>query len=235
MISEQKVVIFQPQSVMKMTPLHFACLALPSRQSNESKDDISAKMIELLLKNVKKSNTGHTTIEMSQPISQNKIEPDTTGRISTYVNRTNASGQTALCRAAEKGLVESVKQLLEYWSPDDERQKLEIESAVKSNNREILKAILEKIGWEKQPQILHLACKYNNNQEVAACKDSMDTANVTGHDNITGLITERLQTAIDQTDDNGYTPLLVAAHFGHYECVKYLSEKLSAKKTNEGE
>jgi ankyrin repeat protein len=63
----------------------------------------------------------------------------------------------------------------------------------------------------------------------------MDMANVTGYDNITGLIAERLQTAIYQTDENGYTPLLVAAHFGYYECVKYLSEKLSAKKTNGGE
>jgi ankyrin repeat protein len=192
-------------------------------------------MIELLLRNVTKSNTNHTIIAMSKFSGQNKIEPDTTDESSLYVNRTNASGQTALCRAAEKGLVKSVKQLLVHWSSDDERQKLEIESAVKSNNGEILTAILEKIGWEKQPQILHLACKYNNNRKVAACTDSMDMANVTGCDNITGLIAERLQTAINQTDDNGYTPLLVAAHFGHYECVKYLSEKLSAKKTNGGE
>jgi ankyrin repeat protein len=198
MISEQKVVIFQTQSVMKLTPLHFACLALPSRQ-------------------------------------QNKIEPDTTDEISLYVNRTNASGKTALCIAAEQGRVESVKRLLVHWSPDDERQKLEIESAVKLNNREILTAILDKIGLEKQPQILHLACKYNKNRDVAACKDSMDITNITGCDNITGSIAERLQSAIYQTDEKGYTPLLVAAHFGHYKCVKYLSEKLSAKKTNEGE
>jgi ankyrin repeat protein len=137
--------------------------------------------------------------------------------------------------AAERGLVKSVKQLLKYYSPNGEHWKLQIESAIKSNNREIFTAIMDKIGWDKPSQILHLACKYNSNREVAACKDSMDIANVTGCDNITALIAEWSQNAIYQTDDKGYTPLLVAAHFGHYKCVKYLSEKLSAKKTNIGE
>jgi ankyrin repeat protein len=146
---------------------------------------------------------------------------------------TNSSGQTALCLAAQRGLVKSVKRLLVHWSPDDENWKLEIESAIKSNkleifedvlqkttsnNLEILKDVLQKIKLKKPYRFLHLACKYNNNREVDANKSGMDI------DNVTKFIFEFSPEEIYQANDEGYTPLLIAAHFGYYNCVKYLCE-----------
>jgi ankyrin repeat protein len=213
---------------MKSTPLHFACYARPPPESTESPDDTCDKMIEILLGNCDKSSNSHTSVPIPKVSSQNKNWVDKTDTIRNYVNMTNSSGQTALCLAAQQGLVKSVNRLLVHWSRNDENLKFEIESAIKSNNLEILKAVLEKIKPDKPSQLLHLTCKYNNNREVDADKSGRDI------DNVTGFIFEFSPEEIYQANDEGYTPLLIAAHFGHYNCVKYLC-KVSEKIPNAGE
>ncbi|CAF3844759.1 unnamed protein product [Adineta steineri] len=133
-----------------------------------------------------------------------------------YVNMQDADGKTALCRAAEKNHVEAIKLLLSQV--DNDQWETTLVSAVKSGNCTILNLILNACRHYSSLNIpiLHLACKLNNGRQIVE-RSSTD------EDCITAFLVENLHlNTLSDYNEEGYTPVLLAAHFGFIDCVKYL-------------
>jgi ankyrin repeat protein len=141
-----------------------------------------------------------------------------------YANLQDANGKTALCRAAEKNHIQSVKLLLLHV--DNDQWETTLVSAVKSGNRVILNIILDACNHQLilNIPILHLACKLNNGRRIAEQPFMMTEAIVsTDEDYITAYLVENLHLNIlSDYNKEGYTPILLAARFGFVDCVKYL-------------
>jgi ankyrin repeat protein len=136
----------------------------------------------------------------------------------------NSNEKTALCRAAEKNHVEAVKLLL--FHVDKDQWETTLVSAVKSCNVTILNIILDacKRHLSLNIPILHLACKLNNGRRVSQQPLMMTEALVSiDEDYITAYLVENLNlNIVSDYNKEGYTPILLATHFGFVDCVKYL-------------
>lgn len=120
------------------------------------------------------------------------------------VNMFDADGKTALCRAIEKNYFKTVNFLLRY--ADTTQWETVLVSAVKSGNRAILITVLEVYNEYSSLHIplLHLACKLNQSQIIEY------------------LVEDLHLNTLSNYNREGYTPVLLAAHFGHIDSVKYL-------------
>ncbi|CAF0917111.1 unnamed protein product [Didymodactylos carnosus] len=218
-------------SKLNATPLHFACFS--SRG-----DDECLKMIKLLFDGAKRkdyivddgptpSRTFYVVIpvDLQKQAEHEQIRQDKKQRnLDQYVNMRNSDEQTALTIVTNRGFAECVKELIKLTNESN----LSMESAIKSNNIAILDKYLEKYENSQQAlggsgihrlvnvnqksclYLLHLACKYNNDDILAhICKKDE--------------LKEKPE-QLSVKDDNGYTPVLVAAKYGNNKCIKYLIE-----------
>ncbi|CAF1619360.1 unnamed protein product, partial [Didymodactylos carnosus] len=142
--------------------------------------------------------------------------------LNQYVNIKNSDGRTALTIVTKRDFLKCVIRLIELTDVSN----LSIESAIESKNPEILDKYLEKYKDSQQElgdsgihqsdnvnqksclYLLHLACRYNNEvllTYICERKEKPDQLSV--------------------KDNNGYTPILVAAKYGNDKCIKYLVEQ----------
>lgn len=103
---------------------------------------------------------------------------------------------------------------------ENDQWKATIVSAIKSGNCQIVSPILAACTHHTSLDIpiLHLACKLNNGRPVVK-----RPAMTIDEDHITSFLVENLH--LNVTSDynkEGYTPVLLAAHFGFVYCIKYL-------------
>lgn len=142
-----------------------------------------------------------------------------------YVNMTNASGKFALCLAAENGGTQAMKLLMEYSTPDASQRLLALQCAVTSNRPEILEALINSFHSNKPSKfkrLIHLVIAQNKNRS----KPSVDTTkDVDDIDKITPYIITTYNSSDDDYDENGFTPLLLAAKCGNFNCFKLLLDK----------
>ncbi|CAF1175086.1 unnamed protein product, partial [Didymodactylos carnosus] len=132
-----------------------------------------------------------------------------------YLDIQDKNGNTALCLAAEHGCEETVKFLLESNAKHDIQGKelyQPIHLASKNGNIKILDMLLKANYETPHPKTknketpLHVACQFNR----------------------TGAVQYLIQTLkqrkglIEHLDDKDYTPLLTAAYYDHYDCVRTL-------------
>lgn len=141
------------------------------------------------------------------------------------MNIYDGEGKTALCRAAENNHTETVTFLLPYV--DDGQWETTLVSAVKSGHRTILTTILEAYHLHSclNIPILHLACKLNHGRQILAEHSSTKTESISSidQDQIIPFLVESLHlNTISNYNTEGYTPVLLAAHFGYVDCVEYL-------------
>lgn len=134
----------------------------------------------------------------------------------------DADGKTALCRAAEKNHIKAMKLLLSHV--DIDQLETSLVSAVKSGNCTILNIILDACNRHSSINvpILHLACKLNNDRRIA---ENLETEVIpsTDEDHITSFLVKNLHlNTLSNYNNEGYTPVLLATHFGFVNCVKYL-------------
>ena len=136
----------------------------------------------------------------------------------------DADGKTALCRAVEKNHIEAIKLLLPY--ADNDLWETTLVSAVKSGQCTSLKMILDTCNSDASIKIpiLHLACKLNCCRRIAEpLSITTDSLVCTEEDRITTFLVENLHlNVLSDYNEEGYTPILLAAHFGFPDYVKYL-------------
>ena len=137
----------------------------------------------------------------------------------------DGEGKTALCRAAENNHIETVIFLLPYV--DSSQWETTLVSAVKSGHRTILTTILEAYHLHSclNIPILHLACKLNHGRRILVEQSPTKTELIpsTDQDQVISFLVECLHlNTISNYNKEGYTPVLLAAHFGDLDCVEYL-------------
>jgi hypothetical protein len=107
---------------------------------------------------------------------------------------------------------------------DNDQLETALVSSVKSGNCTILHLILDGCNSHLSFNIpiLHLACKLNNGRRIVKLQSTNASA-ATDEDHITAYLVENLNLNIVSNYNNeGYTPILLAAHFRFLSCVKYL-------------
>ncbi|CAF0981259.1 unnamed protein product [Didymodactylos carnosus] len=220
-LNEQEESLINARDAQNGTSLHFVCRFVDT----DAQNNVSENIVQLLIDSgaqvdaVDKNYCTPLHYCLQQQLNNSINMKSAT--VQEYIEMQDKNNNTALCLAAEHGCEETVKILLKNKAQRNARGKefyQPIHLAAKSGNVRVLEILLDDASMNVQKLSvksnketpLHVACQYNRTGAVQHLIQSL-TQNKT-----------RISDHIEHADNKDYTPLLTAAYYDHFDCVKTL-------------